>query len=68
MPKSKKYVPFGKIDIPPLTDEDLTSHYENISWSQLSEYWKISMYLTIPNSEEPIDKPGKNIIYIEKRF
>ena len=68
MPILKEFVPFGKINIPPLSDEDLTSHYENISWHELNKYWKISMYITIPNSDEPIDKPGRNIIYIEREF
>lgn len=49
---------FGYIDIPVLSDTELTAVYKAKDWADLSKTWKISMYLTHPGTGESIEAPS----------
>lgn len=54
--KSLKHIePFGYIQIPKLSDQELTATYEAAKWVELAKPWKISMYLTNPETKEPLE-------------
>jgi hypothetical protein len=36
----------------------LTANYSSLDWERLTKNWKLTMYLTFPGSEEPVDKPS----------
>ncbi len=50
--------PFGYLHIPVLSDSELTATYETTSWAKLSRTWKITMYLTFPETQEPVEMPA----------
>ena len=49
---------FGYIDIPVLSDTELTAAYKAKDWADLTKEWKISMYLTHPGTGESIEAPS----------
>jgi len=63
MQKYKEFKSFGEVEIPPITDDNLTGNYINSPWEELTKYWTISMFLTNPLSEEPVEKMSENLIF-----
>jgi hypothetical protein len=53
METRRPFEPFGRVNIPPLTDE--TANYEASKWSQVDQFWDITMYQTAPSSGRPVD-------------
>lgn len=57
-----KIIHFLCLNIPGLSERDLTSSYNAPSWETLNNTWAISMYLTYPDSKVPVDRPTDTII------
>ena len=54
--------PFGCLRIPVLCDRELTATYKATSWAKLNKTWGISMYLTFPETQEPVEMPTVTLL------
>lgn len=59
MPNQVQIEPFGRLDVPPLTLRSLTAHYTSVEWGRLIRTWKITMYETLPGTDEPVEQEGR---------
>ena len=50
--------PFGKMYIPALTPSQLTASYSATQWDILSSSWRITMYWTVPGSDNAVEMPS----------
>jgi len=46
---------FGQVSTP---SDNLTASYTTLAWTNLDKSCKLTLYLTLPGSDEPVDKPG----------
>lgn len=51
----RAFEPFGQVDIPPLSDSELTASYNAVEWIRVRQFWNITMYQTVPSSGEPVE-------------
>lgn len=52
----QKFQPFCEINIPSPSNNDLTANLKTIDHKLINNYWKITMFITDPDSNEPIEK------------
>jgi hypothetical protein len=61
MDRSVNVKSFGYFNIPELSDNELTAKYTVTSWADLNKTWKISMYLTSPDTKSPLEMPTADL-------
>lgn len=61
-----RIIHFVCLNIPDLSEKDLTTSYNAPSWETLNNTWVISMYLTYPDSDVPVDRPTDIIVSYSK--
>ena len=54
--EDQKFQSFCLLDIPPPSDYNLTANLKTVDHKLINNYWKISMFMTDPESNEPIEK------------
>ncbi|MGB8656966.1 MAG: hypothetical protein WCE90_04170 [Candidatus Zixiibacteriota bacterium] len=55
MASLKRTESFGHVRIPISSEGKLTACYEAPKWADLAKAWRISMYLTEPATEKPVE-------------
>jgi hypothetical protein len=68
MEKSKSFESFGEVNIPNISNNELTAIYKTREWNQLNNYWNINMYITYPNSNETIEMPSVTLTLNKNKF
>ena len=54
--EDQKFQSFCQLDIPHPSDNNLTANLKTVDYKIIKNYWKISMFITDPESNEPIEK------------
>lgn len=54
--------PFGKVHIPPQSNSELTASYTASDWGVISTAWNLTMFWTVPEMAEPIEKSSVTLM------